>query len=344
MNGGQSWSPPKRISRRAGDCLDSDNTVEGAVPAVGPNGEIYVSWAGPLGLIFNRSFDEGVTWNDTNIFVTDIPGGWDFPIPGISRANGMPITCCDISSGPYAGNLYINWSDQRNGSSDTDIWFVRSTDGGLTWCAPKRVNDDPPGKHQFFTWMTVDQVTGFIWFIFYDRRERTGNLTDVYMAVSRDGGETFQNFRVSDSPFNPNSGIFFGDYTCIAAHGNIVRPIWTRLQNTALSLWTAQVDSIFVGIKEPLAGVTAISLDQNYPNPGREYTCFSYKVHTPTVVTLKVYNVLGKEIATVCTSKRVGPGKYTEYFDLASHGILPGVYYFLLVGGDQAIQRKMVVE
>jgi hypothetical protein len=43
---GMTWSQPKRINRLAGDCLDSDNTVEGAVPAVGPNGEIYVSWAG----------------------------------------------------------------------------------------------------------------------------------------------------------------------------------------------------------------------------------------------------------------------------------------------------------
>ena len=39
---GQSWSTPIRINKVAGDCIDSDNTVEGAVPAVGPNGEIYV--------------------------------------------------------------------------------------------------------------------------------------------------------------------------------------------------------------------------------------------------------------------------------------------------------------
>ena len=49
MNGGTTWSPARRINKRAGDCLDMDNTVEGAVPAIGPDGEIYISWAGPLG-------------------------------------------------------------------------------------------------------------------------------------------------------------------------------------------------------------------------------------------------------------------------------------------------------
>ena len=115
LNGGQTWSPAKRINRVAGDCIDGDNTVEGAVPCVGPNGEIYVSWAGPVGLVFNRSLDQGETWMDTNVFVSDIPGGWDYSIPGISRANGLPVTCCDLSNGPYRGTIYINWSDQRNG-------------------------------------------------------------------------------------------------------------------------------------------------------------------------------------------------------------------------------------
>jgi hypothetical protein len=39
---GATWSPALRINKISGDCLDSDNTVEGAVPAIGPNGEVYV--------------------------------------------------------------------------------------------------------------------------------------------------------------------------------------------------------------------------------------------------------------------------------------------------------------
>ena len=42
-DGGENWSEPLKISQFEGDCEDDDNTTEGAVPAIGPNGEIYVS-------------------------------------------------------------------------------------------------------------------------------------------------------------------------------------------------------------------------------------------------------------------------------------------------------------
>ena len=63
-DGGSTWSSPVRVSDRLGDCLDADNTVEGAVPAVGPDGEVYVSWPGPLGIMFDKSAGGGVTWGE----------------------------------------------------------------------------------------------------------------------------------------------------------------------------------------------------------------------------------------------------------------------------------------
>ena len=135
----QSWSKPVKINSVDGDCRDSSNTVEGATPAVGAGGEVYVSWAGPNGLVFNRSTDEGDTWLENEIKIVDIPGGWSFDIPGIYRCNGFPVTKCDLSGGENHGTIYINWSDQRNGVNDTDIWLVKSTDRGDTWTSPIRV-------------------------------------------------------------------------------------------------------------------------------------------------------------------------------------------------------------
>lgn len=341
---GLTWSPAKRINCVAGDCIDSDNTVEGAVPAVGLNGEVYVAWAGPAGLVFNRSLDQGETWMDTNVFVSDIPGGWDYTIPGIFRSNGLPVTCCDLSQGPYHGNIYINWSDQRNGLSDTDIWFSKSTDGGISWSSRKRVNDDPPGKQQFFTWMTVDQKTGTIYFVFYDRRTYSNNATDVYMAVSRDGGETFQNFKVSEAPFTPNPVIFFGDYTNITAYNNIVRPIWARLENSQLSIWTAIVDSLFTGTGQKPESYLSSSLDQNYPNPVKSFTIIAYKVRRPVRVTLEVFDLFGRKIATLVDHKLSNPGRYVEYFDISRYGLKPGLYYYSLVDNERSVKRKMIVE
>ncbi len=235
-DGGITWSAPIRVSDKGGDCIDEDNTVEGAVPAVGPNGEVYLAWAGPLGLVFDKSTDGGLTWGIDKI-ITSIPGGWDFNVPGIYRCNGLPITACDISNSPYRGTIYVNWSDQRNGTNNTDIFLVKSTDGGNTWSQPKRVNQDNTQTHQFFTWMTVDPATGYLYFVYYDRRNYSDNRTDIYLARSTDGGETFTELKVSQSPFTPTSTIFFGDYTGITALNGKVYPIWTRLENNQRSVW-----------------------------------------------------------------------------------------------------------
>ena len=339
---GLNWTNPVQINKISGDCQDSDNTVEGAVPAVGPESQIYVSWAGPQGFVFDRSFYGWNTWLDNDINVCDIPGGWDYMVPGIYRCNGLPVTCCDLSNSTHRGNIYINWTDQRNGSTDTDVWFVKSSDEGLTWSAPKRVNNDTPGKQQFFTWMAVDQATGYIWFVFYDRRNYSDTQTDIWMAVSKDGGETFENFKVSESPFVPNASVFFGDYTGVSAHNGYVRPIWTRLDNASLTAWTALINPINTSLMEEEK--LPFSIEQNYPNPFTESSTFAFKLRRPATISLSVYNILGHRVAVILYKTQLEPGKYIEQFDPASHGLASGVYYFSLSGGGMSRQSKIVFQ
>jgi hypothetical protein len=343
FDAGGSWSQAKQINKISGDCLDDDNTTEGAVPCIGPDGEIYVSWAGPAGIVFDRSFDKGDTWLDDDIFVADIGGGWAYDIPGIYRANGMPVTCCDLSGGPNTGTIYINWSDQRNGPGDTDVWLSKSTDGGNTWSEPLRVNNDPPGKQQFFTWMDLDQVTGHIWIVFYDRRNYDDTNTDVYLARSTDGGETFTNFRVSDTPFIPSSNIFFGDYTNITAYNDVVRPIWARCHESQMSIMTAIVDPTAVGIEEQVADAIPFSMEQSYPNPFAESTWISFKMHRQAPVYLAVYDQTGRVVKVLLDEILLQAGKYTYQFNTSGLGLAPGVYYFSLVCGDQVQQQKIIL-
>ena len=67
-------------------------------------------------------------------------------------------------------------------------------------------------------------------------------MTDVYIAKSTDGGLTFQNERISESPFAPDENTFFGDYINIAAANGVIRPVWTRLDQSSLSIWTAIIN------------------------------------------------------------------------------------------------------
>ncbi len=219
-DGGLTFSTPLEISDESGDAKDSDGTVEGVVPVSGPNGDVYVTWAGPQGLLFDKSTDGGWTFG-TDVRVSDMPGGWDLPVAGLERHNGMPVTAVDLSAGPNRGTIYVNWIDQRNG--DPDVFVAASTDGGRTWGAPVRVNDDPNGATQMFTWMAVDRLDGALNLVFHDRRGLSGTLTGVTLARSVDGGRTFVNHALKVAPFDCCAGsTFFGDYNGIDAYGGLV--------------------------------------------------------------------------------------------------------------------------
>ncbi|MCK9451288.1 MAG: T9SS type A sorting domain-containing protein [Bacteroidales bacterium] len=340
VDAGQSWTPAITISQVAGNCVDSGETTEGAVPAVGPNGEIYVSWSGPEGIVFDRSLDGGETWLDEDIAVDPHIGGWDFDIPGISRSNGMPVTKCDLGNSVHRGTIYINFADQRNGADDTDIWLTKSTDQGETWTEPVRVNDDEPGKQQFFTWMDIDQTNGHLYFVFYDRRAYDDNQTDVYMAVSGDGGETFTNTKISESPFIPWNNVFFGDYNNISAHNNTVRPIWTRMEGGARSIYTAIVD-MTVGLTE--APKIPLSLAQNYPNPFKQSTLISFKLRDAGKVDFRVYDQTGRVVANPMQAEYHERGKHEYHFDAEQWQLVPGVYYYEISSNNQAMHRKMII-
>ncbi|MBK9733513.1 MAG: T9SS type A sorting domain-containing protein [Saprospiraceae bacterium] len=330
LDAGLTWSAAKRIDTKGGNCLDEDDTVEGAVPAVGTNGEIYVSWAGPQGIVFNKSYDQGMTWLPKEISVDDMPSGWDYSIPGIFRANGLPVTKCDLSAGPNRGTIYINWSDQRNGATNTDIWISKSIDQGLNWTLPIKVNGDNTNRHQFFTWMTIDQTSGFIYILFYDRRNYSDTQTDVYLAISKDGAQTFENIKVSESPFIPDAGIFFGDYTNITASNGIVRPIWTRLHNGKLSLWTHLYNENELSSSGDLQqSLTSIDMN-NFPNPSKNISYISYKLHQKSEVSLYIYDINGTVVKKIIDRKFQEYGKFVETIDVLEYGLKSGMYFIVL--------------
>ncbi len=221
-DGGRSFAVPLRISDRSGTCLDDDDTVEGAVPVVGPGGEVYVAWSGPAGLVIDRSDDGGVTFGADRL-VTAIPGGWDIDVAGLSRSNGMPVTVVDASRGPRRGTVAIAWIDARHG--DPDVFVATSSDRGQTWGVPTRVNQDPLGNGmaQLFVWLAQDSSTGVLHAVYHERGAAADSEMRVTLARSEDGGRTWNNTPVPVAPFTTTADTPFGDYNGIdASQGRVV--------------------------------------------------------------------------------------------------------------------------
>ncbi len=229
---GRSFAMPIRVSDRAGDAVDSDGTLEGVVPAVGVEGEIYLVWSGPEGLVLDKSVDGGLTFGKDRVIASH-PGGWDVEVDGIGRANGMPVTGVDESDGERRGTLYVNWVDERNG--DLDVFVMSSPDGGESWSAPTRVNQDRTGNGaaQFFSWMAVDPVDGAVYVAFYDRAGRKGTWTGLSLARSTDGGSSFESFPIAIDAFETSTDVFFGDYLGIDAYGGQVVCVFTHFTGSA---------------------------------------------------------------------------------------------------------------
>jgi hypothetical protein len=341
-DGGLTWSVPLKVSDRKGNAQASNYSDHAPMPAIGPNHEVYVTWMGPEGLMFDKSTDAGLTWLQNDINVSGSHINWlVFNIPGVEIVPGFPIINCDLSSSIYNGNIYICWTDQRSGYNDTDVWLTKSTDAGLSWSPPIRVNDDGPGRHQFFAWMTIDQTNGYLYFVFYDRRNYTTLQTDVYMARSTDGGASFTNFQVSENPFTPSSNNYLGHYIGISAHNNVVRPVWTRVDNNLPSLWTAIIDSVTtVDEKTNTIVPSEYKLFQNYPNPFNPNTIIQYSIPEKSLVSIKIFNALGKEVLTLVNEEK-SPGYYEVEFD--GSGLTSGIYYYQLISGNFNKTKKMIL-
>jgi hypothetical protein len=217
-NDGVTWSKPIEISQTRGLPRDDNGALEGFDGAVGPKGTLYAVWSANDAIVLTESHDGGKTFTPARNILHTAPVM--FAVDGMDRANGFP----QIADDPKSGELYVTWSDYRNG--EVDIFLSRSTDHGATWSAPVKVNNDPKhdGADHFFQWLAVDPVTGAVNVVFYDRRENPHKQI-VVLARSTDHGATFKNYAWTDTPFS-GKDVFMGDYLGLAAYGGKVYGAW----------------------------------------------------------------------------------------------------------------------
>ena len=224
-DGGMTFSAPMRISTHAGLPRDDNGGLVGFVGVIAADGTIYAIWNDLNNITFTMSKDGGKSFAPSRAIMDVAPVyfGGAGSIPGVSRVMGFAQIGVDAK-----GNLYLCWSDYRNG--DVDVFAASSRDRGKTWSKAVRVNSDAihDGKDQFFQWMAVDPVTGAVYVQFYDRRDDPANRkTGFTLARSTDGAKTFTNYAWTEKPFEGQQ-LFLGDYTWLTAYDGKVYGAWTE--------------------------------------------------------------------------------------------------------------------
>jgi len=86
--------------------------------------------------------------------------------------------------------------------------------------------------------------------------------------------------------------------------------------------------------------VTKYDLAQNYPNPFNPSTTIKYQLPKDGIVTLKVYDILGSEVATLVNEQKTA-GRYEVSFDASK--LASGVYIYKLQSGEYISSRKMML-
>jgi hypothetical protein len=270
---GETFSHPQRLS--AGPAFWSD-------VAVGPDGSVYVVWrslgserGGIDAIWIDRSTDQGRTFGapqlvaeitpfDSNQFSgNDAPecGDFQFRCPSghtYARFKSIPAVAADDSG------VHIVWSAE-NATGEGKI-FIRNSPDGTSFPTPPRQIDQLAIGHQWFP--DIASADGVITVVFDDSRadpayspglppgnkadgHSSGPVVDAWSAASLDGGQTWNEQRLSTAPSSPNwenSGPnifpFAGDYIYVSA--------------TPGRVWAAWSDERDV--------VPGIDLDDDYPN------------------------------------------------------------------------------
>ena len=201
--------------------------------------------------------------------------------------DGQVFLAVDRSGTNSNNNIYMLASVQPTGfGTGTDVMFVRSTDGGQTFSAPTRINDDPV-NHNKWHWLGTFSVApnGRIDSVWLDTRNAANNTdSQLFYSFSTDGGDTWSpNVAVSNS-FNPFLGYpnqnKMGDYITIVSDNTGGDVAYAATFNLEEDIYYVRVAP--GGIPTPTPSGTPIPTPTPTPTPTATATATVAPTPTPS--------------------------------------------------------------
>jgi hypothetical protein len=275
---------------------------------------VHVVWSdgrdGNYEIYYKRSSDRGVNWGSDTRMTLDV------------NYSSLPQVAVSGSI------VHLFWQDNRDGQYE--IFYKHSTDEGLSWSSDIILTDDT-----FNSYVPTIAVSGsVIHLVWMD--ERDGNR-EIYHKRSTDDGTTWSNDeRLTTTPEN-----FEGQ--SVTLFDQTVYIVWTDYRDNS--------DGEIYFKRNPTGEPTDVEITdanvpsdfylfQNYPNPFNPVTNIEFQVAYPEFISLKIYDVLGNEIASL-VSQNLSAGSYKTKWnagDLAS-----GIYICRLGAGLFSQSRKLLL-
>ena len=262
---GGTWSAPLQVSG-----AETVTLGIGADVRTNANGDVFVFWPdadGSQNIVFVKSIDGGNTFSAPQVIATTFATTRRLAIPaGSSRSLRVYI-----SAGAYRTAtrdlVYAVWTDLSGdagcatgggpGTSVTStcktrVWFTRSTDGGINWSAPVKINDQAGLNDQFHSRLCVDESNGLIVVTYHDTVADAGRTeSHVYYQTSGDDGVSWSTaVQITTAPSDATgaavdaSGFGYGDYDGLSGHFGTFFPCWTDFRSGIEEIWSARLSLI----------------------------------------------------------------------------------------------------
>ncbi len=316
-----------------------DDPTRGTL-VVSPAGELYACGGGPSGgFVVLKSNEPGtvgqpLTWD----IVQNVDLGGDLAIydgPNPSGMLGQAWIDVDNSGGSSHGNVYLLATVTSN-NDPADIILSRSTDGGLTWSTPIRINDDAEaGEWQWFGSLSV-APNGRLDATWFDTRDHPGTyLSRLYYSYSMDGGLTWSPNEALSDPFDPHLGWpnqqKIGDYNHQRSDNTGAHLAWAATFN-------GEEDIFYSFIVPDLASTTSDLIPgkadvHGVPNPFSEVISFHFSLPQPAFVQIEILDGMGRRVETLTNMESPAGDNVMEW---QSHA-LSGLYFFRLTANGGAI-------
>ncbi|MCE1164737.1 MAG: T9SS type A sorting domain-containing protein [Bacteroidetes bacterium] len=285
------------------------------------NGILYGDPVGGRWTIF-KTTNAGTTWDSTGMYVATTAAGWN---------NSMYMNNNTIYFGTnngtllYSTNFGTSWTIQTTLQANTYVTWFNSASTGMTGGAELNMTTNSGAN-----WTAVTSVG-------------TGNISGI---AGTGGNEWWMTRQTTTVNYSSNNGSTWAvQYTAPAGSFNAFTKsksgstLWGVRSNGGISRYGAPLTGIGNGsIQTP----SVFSLSQNYPNPFNPTTKINYALPKSGLVTMKVYDILGKEVATLVNETKTA-GNYTVEFNASN--LSSGIYFYKIsVNGISEVKKMSLIK